>query len=81
MDALSDVYLGKQAIILRLDVGRRRVRAVVSREALEQCFAAERKPEAWMAAYKANVIAIEAVIRDKVARACREPIVVSMQDF
>ena len=81
MNALLNAYPGRNALIVRVEVGRRRVRAIVSREALEERFASPRTPDAWLATYEAHAGTIDAVVRDKVARACPEPIVVSMHDF
>lgn len=81
MNALPDYYPGRNALVVRVEVGRRKVRAIVSQEALEERFAAQRTPEAWVDAYRANSAAIDALVRDKVARACPEPIVISMHDF
>lgn len=81
MDGLDEIYAGHDAVIVRVHVGRRRVRAIVSREALEERFAAQHTPDAWVDAYRAHADVIEAVVRHKVARASPEPVVISKYDF
>ena len=81
MNALPDYYPGRNALIVRVEVGRRKVRAIVSQEALEERFSAARTPEAWVEAYRTHCETIDALVRDKVARACPEPIMISMHDF
>lgn len=80
-NSLPDIYVGNDAVIVRLDLGQRRVRAIVSREALEERFSAQHNPAAWLDAYKANSAVIDAVVRDKVARASPEPVIISKYDF
>ncbi|TAL18382.1 MAG: DUF1488 family protein, partial [Aquabacterium sp.] len=81
MNSLPDIYVGNDAVIVRLDMGQRRVRAIVSREALEERFSAQHNPAAWLDAYKANSAVIDAVVRDKVAKASPEPVIISKYDF
>ena len=81
MDALPNYYPGRNALILRVDMGRRKVRAIVSQEALEERFGSARTPQAWIEAYRAHAATIDALVRSKVQRACPEPIVISMHDF
>ncbi|MBI5333070.1 MAG: DUF1488 family protein [Burkholderiales bacterium] len=78
---LPEPYVGHEAVVIRVDTGRREVRAVVSREALEERFAAGHTPQDWLLAYQAHAEEIQAVVRAKVARASPEPVVISKYDF
>ncbi len=80
-DVRPEIYAGHDSVIVRMPVGRRLVRAIVSREALETRFQAGHSREAWVDTYRANASAIEAVVQDKLARACPEPILISKYDF
>lgn len=81
MDARPPVYVGSDSVIVRLLVGGRLVRVVVSREALETRFDAVHTREGWLGAYQANAQEIEAIVRGKVAKAAHEPVLVSKHDF
>jgi hypothetical protein len=81
MEMMMQAYAGNDAVIVRLPVGGRSVRVLVSREALEERFAAGPAAADWVQAYHAHADVIDAVVRAKVARACPEPIVVSKHDF
>ena len=78
---LPEPYAGREAVVIRVGVGRREVRAIVSREALEERFEAGHDPQDWVDAYRAHADAIDAVVRAKVARASPEPVLVSKHDF
>lgn len=69
---LPEPYVGHESVVIRVDTGRREVRAVVSREALEERFAAGHKPQDWLLAYQTHAEEIQAVVRAKVARASPE---------
>jgi hypothetical protein len=75
------VYAGHDAVIVRVPGHQRLVRAIVSREALETRFEAGHSQQGWVAAYLSHVDQITAVIQDKIARACPEPILISKHDF
>jgi hypothetical protein len=75
------IYAGHDSVIVRMPIGQRQVRATVSREALEKHFKAGKTRQDWVDTYLANAIQIEAVVQDKVSKACPEPIVVSKCDF
>lgn len=81
MDARPLIYAGHDSVIVRVPVARRLVRVIVTREALETRFDAVHSPEGWVSAYQAHAQEIEAVVRDKVARATPEPVLVSKHDF
>lgn len=81
VDARPLIYAGADSVIVRIAVGGRLVRAIVSREALERRFGAGHSPQGWLDSYVAHADEIDAVVRDKVARACPEPVMVSMHDF
>ncbi len=80
-DVRPEIYAGHDSVIVRVPVGKRLVRAIVSREALEARFHAGRTPQDWVEAYRANAGTIEAVVQGKVARASPEPVLVSKHDF
>jgi hypothetical protein len=75
------IYAGHDSVIVRMPIGHRLVRATISREALEKHFQAGNTRQDWVDTYLANSLKIEAVVQDKVAKACPEPIVVSKYDF
>jgi len=81
MDVRPLIYAGHDSVIVRVPIGRRLVRAIVSREALESRFNAGRTREEWVETYRANAVAIEAVVQDKVSRASPEPVLISKHDF
>jgi hypothetical protein len=81
MDVRPAIYAGHDSVIVRVPVGRRLVRAIVSREALESRFNAGDSPEAWVETYRANAQAIEAVVQNKVSKAAPEPVLISKHDF
>jgi len=78
---LPEPYVGHEAVVIRVHTGRREVRAVVSREALEERFSAGHTPTDWLHAYQAHADEIDAVVKAKVARASPEPVVISKHDF
>lgn len=80
-DVRPVIYAGHDSVIVRLPIGLRQVRAIISREALETRFKAGHNQQDWVDTYLANASQIEAVVQDKIARACPEPIVVSKYDF
>lgn len=80
-DVRPVIYAGLDSVIVRLPVGLRLVRAIISREALETRFSAGHTRQDWVDTYLANAPRIEAVVQDKIAKACPEPIVVSKYDF
>jgi len=80
-DVRPVIYAGHDSVIVRLPVGLRLVRAIISREALETRFQAGHNRQDWVYTYLANASQIEAVVQDKIAKACPEPIVVSKYDF
>lgn len=81
MDVRPTIYAGTDSVIVRVPLGGRLVRVIVTREALECRFDAGHSPQAWVDAYMAHASEIEAVVRDKVARATPEPVLVSKHDF
>lgn len=80
-DVRPEIYAGHDSVIVRMPIGRRLVRAIVSREVLESRFHAGHTREDWVDAYRANAVTIEAVVQNKIARACPEPILISKYDF
>ncbi len=80
-DVRPPVYAGHDSVIVRMPIGRRLVRAIITREALETRFAAGHSQQAWIEAYHAHAQAIEAVVQDKLSKACPEPILISKYDF
>lgn len=81
MDVRPPIYAGHDSVIVRVPIGRRLVRAIVSREALESRFNAGHTREEWVETYRANANVIEAVVQDKVAKATPEPVLISKHDF
>jgi hypothetical protein len=81
MDVRPMVYAGHDSVIVRVPVGNRLVRVIVTREALETRFEAGHTPDGWVQAYRAHANVIDGVVRDKVARAATEPVLVSKHDF
>lgn len=81
MDVRPPIYAGHDSVIVRVPIGHRLVRAIVSREALESRFNSGTTREAWVETYRANAVTIEAVVQDKVARASPEPVLISKHDF
>lgn len=81
MDVRPLIYAGSDSVIVRVPMASRLVRVIVTREALETRFDAGHSPEGWVEAYRAHSTEIDAVVRDKIARACPEPILVSKHDF
>jgi hypothetical protein len=75
------VYAGHDAVIVRVPAPSRLIRAIVSREALETRFQAGHTQQDWVDAYLSHAEQIVAVIQDKIARACPEPILISKHDF
>lgn len=80
-DVRPQIYAGHDAVIVRMPIGRRLVRAIVSREVLEVHFQAGHTQQDWIDAYEAHAGDIAAVVQGKLARACPEPILVSKYDF
>ncbi len=80
-DVRPEIYAGHDSVIVRMPIGRRLVRAIVSREALETRFQAGHTQQDWVDTYRANANAIEAVVQGKLAKACPEPILISKYDF
>ncbi|RZL03201.1 MAG: DUF1488 family protein [Rubrivivax sp.] len=81
MELMMQAYAGRDAVIVRVPVGGRGVRVLVSREALEERFAAGPAPQDWVYAYQSHAEVIDAVVRAKVAKASPEPVVISKHDF
>lgn len=81
MDVRPPIYAGHDSVIVRVPIGRRLVRAIISREALESRFNAGHTREEWVETYRANANVIEAVVQDKVAKATPEPVLISKHDF
>ena len=81
MDVRPLVYAGHDSVIVRVPVAGRLVRVIVTREALETRFEAGHTPDGWVQAYRAHANEIDGVVRDKVARAAPEPVLVSKHDF
>ena len=81
MEQMMQAYAGRDAVIVRVPVGGRGVRVLVSREALEERFAAGPAPQDWVYAYQSHAEVIDAVVRAKVAKASPEPVVISKHDF
>lgn len=75
------VYAGHDAVIVRIPVHQRLVRAIITREALECRFQAGHSPQEWVDTYMANAEQIVAMVHDKISRACPEPILISKHDF
>ncbi|MBI2733424.1 MAG: DUF1488 family protein [Aquabacterium sp.] len=80
-DVRPVIYAGHDSVIVRLPVGLRLVRAIISREALETRFSAGHTRQDWVDTYLAHASQIEAVVQDKIAKACPEPILISKYDF
>jgi len=81
MELMMQAYAGRDAVIVRVPVAGRGVRVLVSREALEERFAAGPAPQDWVSAYQSHAEVIDAVVRAKVAKASPEPVVISKHDF
>jgi len=81
MAMMMQPYAGKDAVIVRLPVGGRGVRVLVSREALQERFSAGPEPDDWVSTYHSHADEIDAVVRAKVAKAAPEPVIVSKHDF
>ena len=81
MDVRPLIYAGHDSVIVRVSVGRRLVRVIVSREALESRFNSGRSREEWVETYRANSDMIEAVVQHKVSKASPEPVLISKHDF
>lgn len=80
-DVRPPIYAGHDSVIVRLPIGRRLVRAVISREVLENRFASGHSRQDWIDTYQAHAPEFEAVVQTKLARACPEPILISKYDF
>lgn len=81
MDVRPHIYAGHDSVIVRVPIGRRLVRAVVSREVLESHFNSGRTREDWVETYRAHAEMITAVVQDKVSKASPEPVLISKHDF